>query len=373
MKNIRVLVVDDSALMRKMIPMILGRDPSIEVVGTAMDGVFALKKIGELKPDVITLDMDMPRMDGIETLKHVIRRYGTPTIVVSSLARREALLTIKALELGAFDFVTKPQSAISVNIEDISSELIEKVRAAAENPLARLKMKKIEPDAVADRSSQSGGETRCADRVLAIGVSTGGPNALSYLIPGIPADFPASIVIVQHMPEGFTEMLAQRLDSISAIEVKEAGQGDLLLPGRALIAPGGRHLRIKRMPFGAMCVLQNSPPVHGHRPSADVLLESVAKSFGPAATGLIMTGMGEDGAEGIGAIKAMGGSTFAQDEESSIVYGMPKEAVRRGYVDRVLSLEEMLHGITEHFEGKEEHENAAEDSDEEEVPLHRCG
>ncbi len=374
MKKTRVLVVDDSALMRKMIPRMLKNNPSLEVVGTAMDGIFALKKIETLKPDVVTLDMDMPRMDGIETLKNIMKNYGTPTVIVSSLARREADLTLQALELGAFDFVTKPQSAISVHIDEIAEELVNKVRAAASDPLARLKVKTIDPGAVA-RKTPRRREPRVAERVLAIGISTGGPNALSYMLPGLPADFPAAIVIVQHMPPPFTQMLAERLDSISAIEVKEASEGDLLLPGRALVAPGGRHLKVKRMPFGTICVLSRSSEVNGHRPSVDVLFESVAAEFGSGATGLIMTGMGEDGAAGIGAIKARGGMTLAQDEESSIVYGMPKEAVRRGHVSSVVPLEEMAPYLIEHFKRKETNSHAIEcDQDwSEEVQVHHCG
>lgn len=357
---IRVLVVDDSALMRKMIPQILRSDPGIEVAGTAMDGIFALKKIADTTPDVVTLDVDMPRMDGIETLRRITAEFGTPVIMVSSLTRRDAEMTIQALEIGAFDFVTKPNDAISVHIGDIGGELIAKVRAAAGSPVARLGTvkRKVEtawetPETMSRVPTFDPLTRRQTAAVLAIGISTGGPNALSYLLPQLPADFPAGIVIVQHMPAGFTEMFAARLNSLSAIEVKEARDGDLVLPGRALIAPGGRHLRIKRMPLGTISVLSEGPAVNGHRPSADMLFRSVAAEFGRDATGLIMTGMGADGAEAIGEIRANGGTTIAQDEKSCVVYGMPKTAIERNYIDHVVSLESMGAFLVGRFKQKE--------------------
>ncbi|MBI4690503.1 MAG: chemotaxis response regulator protein-glutamate methylesterase [Nitrospirae bacterium] len=358
MKMIRVLVVDDSAFMRKMIPSILSSDPEIEVIGTAMDGLFALKKIRDLKPDVITLDVNMPRMDGIETLRHIVEDFGIPAIIVSSLTRKDAELTFKALEIGAFDFITKPQDAISVHIKDIGDELIEKVRAAFKYPAARLRIKKvhtsIEPKRAVIPHKEKGTfiDKRHADRLLVIGVSTGGPNALSYLLPQIPEDFAVPIAIVQHMPAGFTEMFAARLNSLCEIEVKEAEDGDLLIPGRALIAPGDRHLKIKSLPLGTIAVLSDSPPVNGHRPSVDVLFNSAAFEYDNMATGLIMTGMGSDGAEGIGEIMAMGGLTIAQDEESCIVYGMPKAAIEKGYIKKVMPLEDMADFLIEHFDRK---------------------
>lgn len=349
---IRVLVVDDSALMRKMIPQILGFDPDIEVVGTAMDGLFALKKIGDLKPDVITLDVNMPRMDGIEALRHIVEDFGIPTIIVSSLTKKDAELTLQALEIGAFDFVTKPQDAISVHIKDISNELIAKVRAAYENPLARLKIKKVKP-ATTQKERWRPVDKKSPDRILAIGISTGGPNALSYLLPQISKDFPAAILIVQHMPAGFTEMFASRLNSLCEIEVKEAKDGDLVLPGRVLIAPGDRHLKVKRMPLSTIAVLSNSPPINGHRPSADVLLHSVAVEYGRDATGLIMTGMGSDGAAGMGEIMAKGGLTIAQDEKSCVVFGMPKAAIEKNYIREVLSLDGISEFLNNLFTKKE--------------------
>jgi two-component system chemotaxis response regulator CheB len=351
--KIRVLVVDDSALMRKMIPRILSTDPGIEVVGTAMDGLFALKKMKELRPDVVTLDVSMPRMDGIETLRHIVEDFGIPAIIVSSLAQRDTELTFQALEIGAFDFVTKPQDAISVHITEIGAELTAKVKAARENPLARLRMVQGRPAPHPEKKQVRLAGARSVARLLAIGISTGGPNALSYLLPQIPKAFPAGILIVQHMPAGFTEMFASRLNTTCEIEVKEAKDGDLVLPGRALIAPGNRHLKIKRMALGTIAVLSDAPPVSGHRPSADVLFRSVAAEYGRSATALIMTGMGSDGAEGIGEIKARGGMTVAQDEESCIVFGMPKVAIEKEHIEKIVSLKNMGAFLSDHFLSKE--------------------
>lgn len=352
MGKIKVLVVDDSALMRRMIPQILSADPEIEVIGTAMDGLFALKKINDLKPDVITLDVNMPRMDGIEALRHIVKNFGTPTIIVSSLTMKDAELTLKALEIGAFDFVTKPQDAISVHIREIGDDLIQKVRAAYENPLARLRIKKLKT-ASAPKEKRPYPVKKGAESVLAIGISTGGPNALAYLLPQIPGDFPAGILIVQHMPAGFTEMFAARLNALCRIEVKEAKDGDLVLPGRALIAPGDWHLKVKRIMDNTIAVLSKSTAVNGHRPSADVLFNSVAEEYGSSATGLIMTGMGGDGAEGIGSIMEKGGFTLAQDEDSCVVFGMPKVAIEKNYVKQIVSLEKMAGFLIDHFSGKE--------------------
>ncbi|TAN41900.1 MAG: chemotaxis response regulator protein-glutamate methylesterase [Nitrospirae bacterium] len=351
MNKIRVLVVDDSALMRKMIPRMLKTDPGIEVVGTAMDGVFALSKIRDLRPDVVTLDMDMPRMDGMETLRHIVEDFGIPTIVVSSLAKKDAELTFRALNIGAFDFVAKPRDAISLHINEIDRELIEKIRAASQNPVARLRIKKVQ--SLNPRENKKHPAVKPADKLLVIGISTGGPNALSYLLPRLPEDFPASILIVQHMPAGFTEMFASRLNTTCGIEVKEAREGDLVLPGRALIAPGSQHLKIKRLPLGTIAVLSSAAPVNGHKPSADVLFRSAAEEYGPMVTGLIMTGMGADGAQGMSEIRENGGFTIAQDEKSCVVFGMPKAAVERGAIKQIVALEEMADHLIQRFCWKE--------------------
>lgn len=334
---VRVLVVDDSALMRKLIPQVLQTDPSIEVVGTAMDGNFGLKKIRELRPQVVTLDLEMPGMGGIEMLKEIMRRYRLPVVVVSSHSTQGASVTLQALSLGAFDFVAKPQD-VSTRMPDIALELITKIKAAAKSRALR-----VGPAADKAFAAAAGKPApnlgKDFTRVVAIGISTGGPQALHYLLPQLPADFPATILIVQHMPEGFTEMFARRLDEICGIRVKEAQSGDLLLPGRALICPGNRHLKAKRMPLGDIAVLSDDPRVNGHRPSVDVLFRSVANEFGEKSLGLLMTGMGDDGAEGLGLVKAAGGMTLAQSEDSCVVFGMPKAAVERGHAVRVVSLD----------------------------------
>lgn len=344
---IRVLVVDDSALMRKLIPQMLKRDPALQVVGTAMDGAFAVSKIAELKPDVVTLDLEMPRMDGIAALKEITRNHGLPVIVVSAHSKEGASATFKALSFGAFDFVTKPEGGTASHIEEIGAKLVAKIKAAAQAQMSAAIAPSVfvpPPSARKDASARRLSPTR----VVAIGVSTGGPNALQYLLSQLPADFPGALLIVQHMPEGFTEMFARRLDECCAIEVKEARSGDLLVAGRALIAPGNRHIKVRSMPLGAVAVLSDEERVNGHRPSADVLFRSVAKEFGARAVSLLMTGMGEDGAEGMGAVKAGGGLTIAQSADSCVVYGMPKAAIERGYATRVVPLHSLAQTLRAH-------------------------
>lgn len=334
-KKVHVLVVDDSALMRKLIPQMLSGDESIEVVGTAMDGSFCLKKIEELSPNVVTLDLEMPGMNGIDTLKEIMRRQPVPVIVFSSHSIEGASVTMKALGLGAFDFVTKPKDA-SAHMAETARELIAKVKAAADCKLkprilagSQPKPEKLAVPAVSP------------NRVVGIGVSTGGPQALEYVLTQLPADFPAAITVVQHMPDGFTDMFARRLDEVCPLRVKEAQSGDLLQAGRVLICPGSRHMKVKRLPLGDIVVLNDEPRVNGHRPSVDVLLRSIAEEFHGNGVGVLMTGMGDDGAEGLGAIKKQGGMTIAQNEESCVVYGMPKAAIDRGYAVRVVGLDVM--------------------------------
>jgi two-component system chemotaxis response regulator CheB len=336
-KPVRVLVVDDSALMRKLIPKILERDDSIEVVGTAMDGNFGLKKIADLDPHVITLDLEMPGLNGIDTLKEVMRRWQLPVIVVSSHSTAGASITLKALGLGAFDFVAKPAD-VSARMPEIAAELIAKIKAAAQSKGFRPQLM-AEGGPPASKTAKPG--AAAPTRVVAIGISTGGPNALQYLLPQLPTEFPGSILVVQHMPHGFTEMFAKRLDEICAVRVKEAQSGDLLLAGRVLVCPGNRHLKVKKLPLGNVAVLADEAAVHGHRPSVDVLFRSVAEEFGAQSLAVIMTGMGDDGASGMGAVRAAGGMTIAQSEDSCVVFGMPKAAIDRGYVTRVVHLEDL--------------------------------
>ena len=348
-ERVRVLVVDDSALMRKLIPNILARDPHIEVVGTAMDGAFALKKIEELRPDVVTLDLEMPRMDGMETLRLIMRRAPLPVILVSTHSKEGAYSTFKALALGAIDFVAKPKEASAGHLDAIADQLIEKIKVAK-----RTVGKTIAHPVFEEPAKPVKKNARVAvppNRIIAIGVSTGGPNAMQYLLSRIPAEFSGTILLVQHMPEGFTEMFARRLDECCALEVQEARSGDLLLAGRVLVCPGNRHMMVRRMPRGDVAVLSDSAPVNGHRPSVDVLFHSVAQEFGPTTVGVLMTGMGEDGAEGLGAIKAAGGVTIAQSEDTCVVPGMPRAAIVKGYAGRILPLEAIGPHLVAHFGG----------------------
>jgi len=333
--KVRVLVVDDSALMRKLIPQMLAADESIEVVGTAMDGNFCLKKIDELKPSVVTLDLEMPGMNGIDTLKEIMRREPVPVIVFSSHSTEGASVTMKALGLGAFDFATKPKDT-SAHMAETARELIAKIKAAAE-----CKLRPRIFSGAAPKPEKAPVTSGAPTKVVGIGVSTGGPQALEFLLSQLPGDFSGAIVVVQHMPDGFTDMFARRLDEASPLRVKEAQSGDVLQPGRVLICPGSRHIKVKRLPLGDIVVLNDEPRVNGHRPSADVLLHSVAEEFKTQAVGVLMTGMGDDGAEGLGAIKKEGGMTIAQSEDSCVVYGMPKAAIERGYAVRVVALEVM--------------------------------
>ena len=345
-EKVRVLVVDDSALMRKMISQILQRDESIEVVGTAIDGSFALRKIEELKPHVVTLDLDMPRMDGMETLRQITRAHKLPVIIVSSHSTAGASATFKALALGAFDFVAKPRDAAQAQMEEIAAELIGKIKVAAHAGMGPIAPELTAAAGEQKRPPKAMPRARAAaTRVVAIGISTGGPNALQYLLSQLPPDFPGAIVVVQHMPEGFTDMFARRLDECCAIEVKEARSGDMLLAGRALVCPGNRHMRVKRMPLGDIVVLSDDPRVNGHRPSVDVLFRSVAQEFGSQALALIMTGMGDDGADAMGAVKAAGGMTIAQSEDSCVVFGMPKAAIDKGHAVRVVALDALANTL----------------------------
>jgi two-component system chemotaxis response regulator CheB len=336
-----VLVVDDSALMRKLIPQILQTDSSIQVVGTAMDGNFGLKKIEDMKPQVVTLDLEMPGMGGLDMLKEIMLRYQLPVIVVSSHSTQGASVTLQALSMGAFDFVAKPND-VSANMPEIARELIAKIKAAAQSRRVSVSTV-IEPPKPAPKTSPDM-QTR-ATRIVAIGVSTGGPQALQYLLPQLPKNFAGTILIVQHMPEGFTEMFSRRLEEICALTIKEAQSGDLLLAGRALICPGNRHLKVKRLPLGDVAVLNDEPRVNGHRPSVDVLFKSVAEEFGDRSIAVLMTGMGEDGAQGLGLVKAAGGMTIAQSEDSCVVFGMPKAAIERGYAVRVVPLDAMANTL----------------------------
>jgi two-component system chemotaxis response regulator CheB len=365
-ERIRVLVVDDSALMRKLIPAILARESSIEVVGTAMDGAFALKKIEELQPDVVTLDLEMPRMDGMETLRLIMRRAPLPVILFSTHSKEGGYATFKALALGAVDFLAKPKDAAAGHLEQIADQLIAKIKVAK-----RAAGRKLPPAVVVEEPAAPKKGSHPAQpprRVIAIGISTGGPNALQYVLSQIPADFLSTFVVVQHMPEGFTEMFAKRLNECCALEVHEARSGDLLLAGRVLICPGNRHIMVRRMPRGDMVILSDGPPVNGHRPSADVLFHSVAQEFGLTAVGVLMTGMGDDGAEGLGAIKSAGGMTIAQSEDTCVVSGMPRAAILKGYANKIIPLDGLSSYLTHNFGSERSASEKPEKFDKNEKP-----
>jgi two-component system chemotaxis response regulator CheB len=302
-----------------------------------MDGAFALKKIQELRPDVVTLDLEMPRMDGMETLRLIMKSAPVPVILFSTHSKEGAYSTFKALALGAVDFVAKPQDAAIGHLDAIADQLIEKIKVAKRASGHRLPLTAVAEATVVLKKKPGLGVP--PNRIIAIGISTGGPNALQFMLSQLPADFPSTILIVQHMPEGFTEMFAKRLDECSPLDVHEARSGDLLLAGRVLLCPGNRHMMVRRMPRSDMVVLNDAAPVNGHRPSVDVLFHSVAQEFGLTGVGVLMTGMGDDGATGLGAIKSAGGMTIAQSEESCVVSGMPRAAIAKGYANRIVPLD----------------------------------
>jgi len=338
--QIRALVVDDSALMRKLIPDLLESDSHIEVVDTARDGVEAVDKTIRLRPDVVVMDIQMPRMSGLEALDHIMSRCPVPVVVLTGLT--DPSLAIEALEKGAVDFVLKPSGPISVDIYKVRQELIEKVRLAA---LANIRKNAwwagplVFPPASFVTTSGDGWTGPSRGRAVAIGASTGGPKALEYILGSLPTNLPAPLLVVQHMPPGFTRSFARRLNERSRLMVKEAKDGDFVLPGWVYLAPGGYHMLVERRGGREIIRLDRSPPVKGLRPSADMTMCSVAEVYEAGSIGVILTGMGSDGVEGLKAIKMRGGVTIAQDEATSIIYGMPRVAARSGWVDRVLPLD----------------------------------
>ncbi len=333
----KVLIVDDSAAMRQLLTHILTSDPSIEVVGTAGDPFIAREKIIKLQPDVITLDIEMPRMDGITFLEKLMRGRPMPVVMISSLTQKSADITMRALELGAVDFIAKPSTDTLSGVESSAAVIIEKVKAAARA--------KVRPrsDAAAAQTAQTQPMRkattafRMTHQIIAIGASTGGTEAIREVLSTMPSDAPG-IVIVQHMPAGFTTSFAARLDATCAIRVKEAADGDRVLPGHALLAPGSFHMSVIRSGAETRVRVSAGPPVNLHKPSVDVLFESCAQHCGRNTTAAILTGMGYDGADGMKQLRDAGAHTLAQDEESCTVYGMPKEAVARGGVEFVLPL-----------------------------------
>ena len=345
--KIRVLIVDDSAVVRQTLSEVLSSDPEIEVIGTAGDPFVAAERIAEQVPDVITLDIEMPRMDGLTFLKKIMTQHPIPVVICSSLAEDAAQSTLKALEYGAVDIITKPRYGTKQFLEDSCIVLCQAVKAAAGARLhvfqPRLAVEpKLTADAILSRATNAMLET--TEKVVVIGASTGGTEALKTLLEELPSDCPG-IVIVQHMPELFTRAFAKRLDGLCNITVKEAETNDTVLRGRALIAPGNHHTLIKRSGARYYVDIKDGPLVCRHRPSVDVLFRSAARYAGQNAVGVILTGMGDDGARGMLEMKMAGAMTIAQDEASCIVFGMPKEAVKCGAVNKVLPLTEIAGAI----------------------------
>jgi two-component system chemotaxis response regulator CheB len=347
--TIKVLVVDDSALVRKLLSAMLMRAPDIEVVGTASDPYAARERIKKLNPDVITLDVEMPRMDGLTFLENLMRLRPMPVVMVSSLTQQGADVTLRALELGAIDFVAKPRLDIAGTLEDYEEELIAKVRvAAAARVVARPSPSVARKRTVDERHSTSAvlpvlghrAMLRTTDRIIAVGASTGGTEAIREMLSEMPPDAPA-IVISQHIPAAFSKAFADRMNRCSAMAVCEAQDGQQILPGHAYIAPGDRHLVVERDGTRYLCRLSNGPHVNRHRPSVDVMFRSVAQHVGPSAVGVLLTGMGDDGARGLKEMMERGAGTIAQDEASSVVWGMPGQAVRIGAAMHVLPLQDI--------------------------------
>jgi len=336
-KKIRVLVIDDSALIRQILTKGLSMDPEIEVVGSAVDPYIARDKIVQLRPDVLTLDVEMPRMDGVEFLRKLMPQYPIPVVMVSSLTQRGKQITIEALEAGAVDFVSKPTSNVAQGMNNMLSELRKKVKTAAGANVSQWKNKApAQPGAQTSMSSRALAES--TDKVIAIGASTGGTEALKKVVCKFPATAPG-VVIVQHMPPGFTKMFAERLNQLCAMEVKEAETGDRVRSGRILIAPGAKQLEVTRS--GGMYQVRCEPgeKVSGHCPSVDVMMQSVAKNVGSNAIGVMLTGMGSDGSDGMLAMKNAGARNIAQDEASCVVFGMPKVAYEKGGAEKLVPLE----------------------------------
>ena len=346
--KIRVLVVDDSALVRQLLSEILQQDPGIEVVGTATDPYVAREKIKKLNPDVLTLDVEMPRMDGLTFLRNLMRLRPMPVVMISTWTRKGSETTLDALALGAVDFVAKPGADLAQSLGNYAEEIIAKVKIASKAHVRIPRLEKGHANRVAAVPNFDLMRVKNNHQLIAIGASTGGTEAIRALLQTMPVESPA-IVITQHIPENFSASFAKRLNDHSLISVCEAQDGDVILPGHAYVAPGNRHLLVVKQGAELRCKLSDSPPVNRHRPSVDVMFHSVAEMVASKAVGVIMTGMGVDGASGLQDMKAEGAATFAQDEKSSVVWGMPGEAVARGCVDEVVPLADIAARICKLF------------------------
>ncbi len=351
-KKIKVLIIDDSALIRQLLQEILSRDPSIEVVGTAADPLIAREKIKQLSPDVLTLDIEMPKMDGITFLKNLMRLRPMPVIMISSLTEAGADVTLEALEIGAIDFIPKPKVDVAERIQDYANDIINKIKIASVARVRTFKgnreipsaSEKLSADAVLAKGSRLSGQSKqflkTTGKIIAIGSSTGGTEAIKEILLKMPVTAPA-IVISQHIPAAFSASFSRRMNACSAMTVYEAKDGQQILPGHVYIAPGSHHLIVEKSGARYVCRLNDGPRVNRHKPSVDVMFRSVSQNVGPNAVGAILTGMGDDGARGMKEMHDVGSSTIAQDEKSSVVWGMPGEAVKHGGVDHVLSLDQI--------------------------------
>jgi len=348
--KIRVLIVDDSAVVRQTLSDVLSSDPDIEIMGTAGDPFVAAERISEEVPDVITLDIEMPRMDGLTFLQKIMAQHPIPVVICSSLAEEGAQSTLRALEYGAVDIIAKPRMGSKRFLEDARTTICQVVKAAASARVRAIRPRHVaEPKLTADAILSSGTHAMAetTEKIVAIGASTGGTEALKTVLETLPADCPG-IVIVQHMPELFTRAFADRLDTLCSITVKEAASNDTVIRGRALIAPGNHHLLLKRSGARYYVEIKDGPLVCRHRPSVDVLFRSAARYAGQNAVGVILTGMGDDGARGMLEMKEAGAITIAQDEATCVVFGMPNEAIKRDAVDKVLPLESVAGAIVVH-------------------------
>jgi two-component system, chemotaxis family, protein-glutamate methylesterase/glutaminase len=341
-KNIKVLIVDDSAMVRDILSEILSSDPEIEVIGTAADPYLAAHKMREVAPDVITLDVEMPRMDGITFLQKIMSQHPIPVVICSSLAIERSETTLKALEYGAVEIIQKPSLGTKEFLKESRIHICDSVKAAAMAKIKKIhRMREVSPKLTADAvlpKPNSGAMIKTTEKVVAVGASTGGTEALRVLFESLPVDCPG-MVVVQHMPENFTKAFAKRLDSLCQVSVKEASNNDTVLRGQVLIAPGNHHMLLKRSGARYYVEIKDGPLVSRHRPSVDVLFRSAARYAGKNAIGVIMTGMGDDGAKGLLEMKEAGARTIAQDEATSVVFGMPNEAIKLNAVDKVLPLE----------------------------------
>lgn len=352
MKKIKVLIVDDSAVVRQTLTSILETDPHLEIMGSASDPFFAAKKIQTEVPDVITLDIEMPRMDGLTFLKKIMSQHPIPVVVISSLTAEGTETGMKALEYGAVEIITKPQMNTKQFIEESRIRICDAVKAAAQSKIRRRNLPvseivvppKLSADAVIPNVKTDFSMIKTTESVVAVGASTGGTDALQVFLQAMPPDCPG-IIIVQHMPEFFTKSFANRLNELCVISVKEAENGDSVIRGQALIAPGNHHMLLKRSGARYYVEVKEGPLVNRHRPSVDVLFRSTARYAGKNAIGVIMTGMGDDGAKGLLEMKEAGAYTIAQDEKTCVVFGMPNEAIKLGAADKVLPLDSIAQNV----------------------------